>query len=137
MFVDKTLELSDAQALTATAVSTNVIDLGSDADVGIGQPLYLVTTVQVAPDATTGDETYQVTLQSGPNATPTEVAASFAIPRTAKVGDVFAAPLPSRNERYLRVNYVLGGTTPSITLNAFVSSEEPAVWISQNAVTGV
>lgn len=128
MFVDKTLEFSDGQALTATAVSTNVIDLGADLDIGVGQPVFLVVTVQVAPDATTGDETYGVELQSGSSATPTDVIAKFAIPRTAKVGDVFGAPVSLRNERYLSLNYPLGGTTPSITVNAFLTSEEPAVW---------
>ena len=64
MILDSLLKFSDAQALTATADSTNVIDLSNDRDIGIGEPMALVVTVGVAADFTTGDETYQFLLGS-------------------------------------------------------------------------
>lgn len=139
-YVDKTLELSDGQAVTADAASTNIIDMtAAGLNSGIGEPLYLAVTVQVAPDATTGDETYQVTLQGDDNTgfSSPNTLASFPIPRTAKVGDVFFAPLPSTNERYIRAFYDVGGTTPTITLNAFITNQEPGVWVAREAFTGV
>lgn len=128
MLVDKTLEFSDAQALTATGVSTNVIDLGADRDIGPGKPMYIVVTVEVAPDFVTGDEVYDVQLQSGPTDTPANVIGQMEIPSNAKAGKVLFMPLPAENERYLRLNYVLAGTTPSITVSAFLTDQEPAVW---------
>lgn len=139
-YVDKTLELSDGQAITADAASTNLIDMGAAGlNLGVGEPLFFVVTVQVAPDATTGDETYQATLQGDDNTgfSSANTLASFPIPRTAKVGDVFYAPLPSTNERYIRGYFDVGGTTPTITVNAFITNQEPGVWTARDAVTGV
>lgn len=128
MIIDSRLEFSDAQALTATAVSTNVIDLGADRDIGPGKAMWLVVSVDVAADATTGDETYQVDIQSGSTATPTAVIASLVIPRGTAAGSRFVLGFPWANERYLRLNNVLGGTTPTITLSAWLTDQEPAAW---------
>src|SRR5690242_4276971 len=58
MFLDKNLQLSDSQALTATALSTNVIDLLTARSLGNGEPMAVVFNVEVAADQTTGDEDY-------------------------------------------------------------------------------
>lgn len=42
MYIDNELVLSDAQAVTATAISANVIDLGDSKDLAVGERLYLV-----------------------------------------------------------------------------------------------
>lgn len=124
MILDNLLKFSDAQALTATAVSTNVVDLSSDRDIGIGEPMALVVSVGVAADFTTGDETYQVTLQTSTDeafTSPITVVASAAIN-----GDELAAgakvvlPIGFDNKQYLRVNYTLAGTTPTATVDAFL-----------------
>lgn len=129
MFIDETnLAFSTSQALTATAVSENVLDLGADLDIGVGEPVFVVVLVEVAPDATTGDETYVVTLQSGSSATPTDVHGSIPIPRTAKKGDAFAIPVPSHNAQYMRLNYTLAGTTPTITVSSYLTSGVSTQW---------
>lgn len=123
MFLDSTLQFSDAQALTATAVSTNVIDLTDDREVGIGEPMALLVVVTVAADFTTTDETYQFILQTDSSAafsSPTTVVDSGAIN-----GDLLTAgirvvlPMGFTNDQFLRVNNVLAGTTPSVTIDAF------------------
>ena len=48
MIIDKELELSDGQAITADAASTNVIDLGQTADVAPGVPLQVRFQVDTA-----------------------------------------------------------------------------------------
>jgi hypothetical protein len=48
MILDAQLMLSDAQAVTAAAGSTNTIDLSTVRDIGSGEPLYLVVSVQTA-----------------------------------------------------------------------------------------
>ena len=62
MYIDDFLKLSDAQALTATADSTNVIDLSSDRDIGKGQAMAFVVSEGVAADVADADETYSFQL---------------------------------------------------------------------------
>lgn len=128
MILDSQLLFSDAQALTATAVSTNVIDLGADRDIGVGEPMAVVVSVDVAADFTTADETYQIDVQTGSTVTPTTVIARripvvTATPATnvLATGKKIVIPLPHDNERYLRLNYTLGGTTPTLTVTSWLS----------------
>lgn len=126
MYVDKLLKFSDAQALTATAVSTNLIDLSSDRDIGIGEPMGLVVTVGVAADYTSSNETYKFTLQTATDAgfssvvvvTETAALAGNTLPAGAKV----VIPLGHENLRFLRVGYTLGGTSPSVTVDAYLTT---------------
>jgi len=126
MIPDKLLRFSDAQALTVTAVSESVVDLSSDRNIGIGEPLAVVVGVDVAFDGTTTDETYVFTVQSGSTATPTTVIATRTITYAeAVVGAQFVIPLPADTSagRYLRLNYTLGGTSPSGTVTAFLQPQ--------------
>jgi len=123
MILDSTLQFSNAQALTATADSTNVIDLSNDRDIGIGEPMALVVTVGVAADFTTGDETYQFQLETDDNAAMTSSTIIGDVTVAAAnlaAGDKVVIPLGHSNERYLQVVYTLGGTTPSITVDAYL-----------------
>lgn len=45
MMLDALLQLSSAQAVTATAVSTNTIDLSQARDIGVGEDIYVVLDV--------------------------------------------------------------------------------------------
>lgn len=51
MITDALLQLASAQAVTSTAVSTNTLDLGVARDVGAGECMYLVITVDEAATA--------------------------------------------------------------------------------------
>jgi hypothetical protein len=51
MMTDALLQLSTAQAVTASAVSTNTIDLSLARDIGTGNCLYAVFTVDIAATA--------------------------------------------------------------------------------------
>lgn len=62
-------EFSDAQAVTSTAISTNVIDLGpttdnATRDIGTGEPLYLVVRTNTAATDSGSDATLTVSLES-------------------------------------------------------------------------
>lgn len=136
MILDSQLQFSDSQALTATALATNVIDLSADRAIGRGEPMAVLFNVEVAADQTTGDEDYQFDV---------EVASDAAITTARKLlgrrifesgtpgapaedadllvaGFQFAIPLPptglSESERYLGVRYTLAGTTPTVTVSA-------------------
>ncbi|MCA7962505.1 hypothetical protein LGM54_06005 [Burkholderia cenocepacia] len=131
MYIDSLLEFSRAQALSASGASTNIIDLGSDRDIGPGRPLWVVIAVQVAADNTTGDETYSVALQTDDNAafsSPTTIATVAPAAASLPAGARLVIGMPFANERYLRLNYTLGGTTPSVTLNAFLTDQDPSSW---------
>lgn len=136
MFLDAQSLFSDAQALTVTALATNVIDLLADRSIGSGEPLAILFTVDVAADQGTGDETYQVDVEYASNAaisagrqligrrifqagTPTAPAQDADL---LVAGFKFYMPIPpaalSESERFLGVRYTLGGTTPTLTMTA-------------------
>lgn len=124
MYVDAQALFSDGQALTATAASTNLIDLGGDYNVGIGEQMSVLIVLDVAADDTTGDETYSVALQTDDNSSFSSAAeiGSATITRGDAAGSKYVIPVPAdtRGERYLRLNYTLGGTTPTATVTAFL-----------------
>lgn len=126
MYIDSLLEFSRAQALSASGASTNVIDLGSDRDIGPGRPLWVVVAFKANAVAA---GTYQIDLQTDDNvgfASPTVIASVS--PASPKAGQRVVIGMPFGNERYLRLNYTLGGTGPSMTVDAFLTDQEPASW---------
>ena len=136
--IDSRLEFADAQALTATGNSTNVIDLSLDRDMGPGKALFVVISLDVGADGTSADETYVASLTTDDNvgfASPATLA-SVTIPRGSAAGSYFAMVVPpvvGSNVRYLRVTLTLGGTTPSLTYSAWLTSELPRAWQAYDA----
>jgi Bbp16-like protein len=136
MFIDAQNLFSDAQAVTADAVGTNVIDLLADRSIGNGEPLAVFFQVDVAADQTTGDEDYTFEVEYASNAaqstgrqligrrafesgTPTAPAQDADL---LVAGYVFYIPIPptklTESERYLGIRYDVTGTTPTITVTA-------------------
>lgn len=117
MIFDQQTLLSDAQAITASAASTNVIDLGPIAngitrDIGKGKPIPL--RIQVVEDFTAaGAATLTVALQvdSVENfASPKTVWSTSALALADLVaGKVIVPEFVSRgtDERYMRLNYTV------------------------------
>lgn len=129
MLVDHELLFSDTQAVTATAVSTNVVDLGplsvgnTIRDIGAGEELQLF--VQVIATATAaGAATLTVELISDDNAamsSPTVVFAAAAIPVATLVAGYaprFGVP-PANYERYLALRYTIA--TGPLTAGTFTA----------------
>jgi hypothetical protein len=129
MILDKDDELASGQNLTASGASTNHKNLRLAArHIGIGEPMAVLITLPSEPDETTGDETYVAKLQVDDNnafSSPTDLAFTVTIPRTAKVTDRFVIPIPpdTSMEKFLRAYLTLGGTTPSITFNAHIVAQ--------------
>lgn len=112
--LDKFLQYSDKQAITATAVSTNVVDAGATKnvaigrDLGAGTPLYLFINVSQTFTAA-GAATLTATLQdSADNATFADVASlgPFSLAQLV-AGKGFNVGLPIPTRRYTRVNYTV------------------------------
>ena len=125
MILDKLLMFSEAQAVTATAASTDVIDLapvdGTRRDVGVGYPLEFWALVNTTATAA-GAATVNVQLQTSPdNSTWTTIYDSGALALAAlKAGKrVVSVKAPAGVQRYLRVNYSVA--TGPLTAGAFTS----------------
>lgn len=135
MIIDYENQFSDAQAVTSTAISTNVIDLGATPtlrDIGNGQPLYLVVITQTAATDDSSDATLTVTLESdstenlATSATVHFTTGALAFAAFSPAGTVLAAvALPLGNyERYLGVRYtVASGPLTAGKFDAFLTTD--------------
>lgn len=136
MILDNTLVLSDSQAVTATAGSTNVVDLGAPGtpygasaavsfDIGKGTEIPITVLVTEAFNNLTS---LQVSIETDDNAAFSSAATVAlgppvllaALTLGAKL--VFPAELPEgMNERYFRLKYTVVGTAPTTgKLTAFI-----------------
>ena len=125
MILDKLLMFSEAQAVTASAASTDVIDLapidGTRRDIGVGEPLGFWANVNTTATAA-GAATLNVQLQTSPdNSTWATIYDSGTLALAALTAGkrLFSAKVPAGVQRYLRVNYVVG--TGPLTAGAFTS----------------
>lgn len=141
MLLDASLQLSSAQAVTTTAVSTNTVDFGSVLrDMSPGVPLFAVfgvdTTVTAAGAATV---TFQVIASASASLTsPTVLAESDAIGKaeltagrrlfalSVNLARLAAAP---NGQRYLGAQYTVG--TGPLSAGAFTC------YIADSVPTGV
>ena len=114
MILDKLLRMSNAQAVTASAASTDVIDLGVLTDIGEGRELELLVQVGTAFTAV-GAATMTVALQgSVDDSTFTDMAVSRAIGKAdltagATLLNVSIPPVGAGQAvpRYIRVFYTV------------------------------
>lgn len=117
MYIDGLLQFSSAQALTTTAVSTNVIDLLNPRDMGLGEDPTLDVVAQVGATFT-GGTSIQVVLQgSVDNSTFTDMVSGpvVAVANAVQGAQLANFPMPTLAPgqalpRYLRLNYVIVGT---------------------------
>lgn len=120
MFLDRQNKVSDAQALTATAASTDFIDLGIERRIGTGEPMCFVVSCDVAMGGTS--PTLTIAVQSDDNAGFSSAATVVAHPQLSALpaGARVVIPLApgALTERFVRLNYTLGGTSPTVTLTA-------------------
>ncbi len=130
MIIDHELQMSDKQAVTATAASTDVIDFKQkNPNVGMDGHSKLVVTVQEAA-AAAGAATVTVTLQdSADNAAFADVVSTAAIGKAdLTLGKQIVLPMPTKVRRYVRVNYTVG--TGPLTAGKF--SAQIVTGIQQN-----
>ncbi len=131
MIFDKTLQFSKDQAIGATAASTDYLDLGSDRDIGPGEPLWLVLLSKAAPGGTS--PTLAIAIETDDNTSFSSVTSLWASGTLAAAalaaGAMIVVPFPWTNERYVRVKYTQGGTdTPTHVMDAFLTNQPPPSW---------
>lgn len=144
MILDAQNEFSDSQAVTSTAISTNVIDLDAASipkNIGGSEPLYLVIQTAVTCTDTGSDATVAFTLESDSaaalNSSPTVhfSTGTLAFATYATAGTrVAVTPLPFGDyKRYLGVRYtVASGPLTAGAFDAFLT-RDPQFWNAQHA----
>lgn len=132
MYLDKELQLCASQALSIDAVSSDTLDLAvAGRALGNGEPLAVLVNVEVAADATTGNETYQFDLITDDDSalgSPTILASYVKTAAALAAGTNHILPLPAGVSllRYLGLNFDGGGTTPTVTVSAWLIRQSDA-----------
>ena len=130
MLIDKQLSFFDRTDLTGSAAGDDTLDMGVKSWLGVGEEKWFVVHLEKA-DAANGDETYAFQLRE--SATETGVGTlipnmTITVDRDRDDTPMYLALPPGREyERYLKCSAVLGGTTPSCTVTAGISTMRPEV----------
>ena len=136
MLLDALLQLSNAQAVTTTAVSTNTIDLSQARDLGPGENLHAVVGVDTTANGA-GTVTFQIISSAAADlSSPNVLSQTDAIAYTALTAgrkpiivDLSPHVLKSldRGQRYLGVRYlVTSGPLTAGAFTAYLSNSEAA-----------
>lgn len=139
MYIDKYAEFSDNQAVTATAISTNVMDLNpalklntTGVDIGTGQDVYLVLQADTAATAA-GAATVVITLESSAAAGLTSstvhlTSKTLALSDLTAGKTLLAVKLPADTYlRYLGVRYTVStGPLTAGSFSAFLTTDVQA-----------
>lgn len=129
MIMDAQLLFSDAQAITAAAASTNYIDVGTPRNIGVGERLFVVVTVDVAFTDASSNSTLTVALEgdSTTTFTPDATQTLFTIPALAAAGAMYIAPIApdfAANYRYMQLKYTPNnGDLTTGSLTAFITKD--------------
>lgn len=121
MFLDKQNLFSDKQAVTATALATETVDLGKG-DAGPSEEVSLF----VSADGASGTGTLVIELQTadacaaGGSLTSPVTVATYPVTNEALKagGKIVAARLPHGMKRYAGLNYVVTGTITGAKITA-------------------
>ena len=112
--LDRQILFSNEQAITASAASTDVVDLGANRDIGAGEPLYVLVQVMQAFDNLTSLTIALQTSATENFASPVQLTARTVALASLTAGATFSVgPVPGGTLRYVRLYYTVTGTTPT------------------------
>lgn len=129
MLYDLQNTFSTTQALTTTAVSTNVLDLGVAENIGGGENIYLVMIITTAFAG--ASQTMTPSLQTATDS-------AFTSPVTVRTYDTFAALTAAQTKRvyrvdpyndvglflrYIRLNYTVATTLTGGAITSFLAHD--------------
>jgi hypothetical protein len=129
MITDKLLRVSEAQALTTTAVSTDKVDLSQARDIGEGEDLFMVFTVGTAlTGGTSVNFTVTVADDAALSTNATTIGMSGVIAAASlTAGAQFTVRLNpligSLGRRYLGATYTIVGTFSAGTVTADIVTD--------------
>lgn len=130
MIIDKLLQISNEQAVTASAASEDVIDFAqANPNIGMDDRSSMVITVDESA-AASGAATVTFSVQdSADNSTFADVAVTAAIGKASlAAGQQIVIPMPTKLRRYCRVYYTVA--TGPLTAGKF--SAQVVTGIQQN-----
>lgn len=114
-YIDSHTLLSDAQAITGDASSTNLYDTGATPDVGPGTPLRLLCSIDAAFDALTH---LDIRLQTDDNSSFTSpknlFSTSVALAGLTLGAQIDLPAITGGCERFIRANYDVVGSNPTV-----------------------
>ena len=130
MIIDKALQVSNKQAVTATAPSTDVIDFGqATPNTGMDDRSKMVVTVSETAAAAGAATVAFVVQDSADNTSFADVVSFGPVGKDSlKAGAQVVIPMPVKLRRYCRVNYVVA--TGPLTAGRF--SAQIVAGIQQN-----
>ena len=125
MITDKLLRVSEDQAVTSTAVSTDTIDLVVARDIGEGTPLYMNFAVTTAMAGGTSIKFEVITSANANLSSPTVIGSSDAIVTSAltegkNIVVRLNPDIAGKGARYLGARYTVSGTYSSGKITADV-----------------
>ena len=114
--LDRQNLFSNEQAITASAASTDVIDLGSSSrDVGAGETNEVLVQVVTTFDALTSLTVALQTASTENFASPVQLTAATIALASLVAGAKFSiGPVPRGTLRYLRLYYTVTGSSPTV-----------------------
>lgn len=123
--IDKGLLFCSAQAITADVALTDTIPLTTARKIFQGEPMACFIQVGVAADGTTTDETYEFEVHTDDNASlssSTELIARAIPYASLTLNSIHSIPVPyeATLETYIGMKADVGGTTPTITITAWL-----------------
>ena len=142
MYLDALGLVSDAQALSATAFSTNTIDLGAGTParrLGTGEQIGFGVAIDVALAGTTPTFTLEVVQSDNANLSTPDVIESRAIAAAdLTAGSLHWIDVPQGypRKRYLGLRYSLGGTTPTATVTSWLTARSLFSMLAQPYALG-
>jgi hypothetical protein len=113
--LDRQVLFSNEQAITTTAASTDIIDLGSTRDIGAGELSTVLVQVTTAFDNLTSLGVALQTASAENFASPVQLTAGTIALADLTVGRKFSiGPIPGGVLRYLRLYYTVTGSSPTV-----------------------
>lgn len=125
MMIDNALAVSNAQVITATGNSTDYIDLLAATNLGAGEVLRYVLQVS-AVSGTSPTMTVKLVGADDAAFSTNKVTLGAIVDNITAVG-LYRIPLANvARKRYIRLEYTIGGTTPSFTVTLNVVRDDEA-----------
>lgn len=138
MITDGQNYFSTAQAVTSTAISENLINLGSARDLGAGQPVWIVCQVTTAMTNTGTVAVTVVNHDDEPTSGQgTTIMTLGTLAAASAIGDKLQAILPpcATDLQYLAVQYTVSGSVDAGAVDCFLTSTPDNAKLYPDAVT--
>lgn len=126
--LDNELMFSDSQAITATAASTNVIDMGAKREIAFGTPVPILAVVKEAFNNLTSLKVAVETDTASTFSSAVELASTTVLAANLTKGALIPLTyMPAGNKGYVRLKYTVTGTAPSTgKISAYLTDALPA-----------